>query len=817
VQGHQESNGIYEGYIQSYEKTSASLKLNLSGLIENVLAESATASAASPEASPPFASKVKERNEVLTQHVNTLKAKTEAAEKIIKDKRAKLDELKTKLNNLKSVDDMKAANSGLSERYDKLAIAVTDSGTKRDEMKKSAEEMTKKREELSESIGKIENKVEFVMSSLCKELSVLQENSISMKAAAAEAISKAESVVKAASAMKSKFNETNAVVFNIRQETETLEKTLKEAQLTYDNKKKELEAVNQALVIAKKDLDHCIKQAIDTEALEKEFKTNVNKVTRETSNFAKILMELESKACELVEIRSRIAQLNGHIAAQKHTNTLALKLHSNLINGNLLQFLRNISMRAIGIQQKFVKATIPRSLNLDETKNIKIKVHPATDTANVVLTTLGDFITAVSSIINSSPKVIRQCFAKDSSIETSFEGLTSLVEWTRTSISRTALTVGEIKKSIESLGTSSKSIESVLSPSSSQVQNSSNIAAEIASLKVKASSLGREATKAESSLHNETTRYNSKLEQAQTDLSNKMKSKKDEENKKKKMMKKKALAAESRLSEEADRAAKAAVSKASALKPTASSTPTMASVSTATESTKRMKRVGVTDDPEEVDNDIADDCSPSPSPQASAIISRKDKPRTIDHPSQFQHYPVQHQVQPAPRSIPINRKSQDVSSAPTTHTGGGGLEKKRRVGFEDQLVQVNPFTKLPKDDNEDNDSIADMMTSHHVPYGMRAAGGGGSPDGGEDNAERGRAEQQPQPVRQVHQQRPRASPFTYQVTITPAPPRHDILAVKKGTPSTMKIPTPSSTAPHTITAQKISAKNYSINDVFEDM
>lgn len=817
MQGDQESNGIYEGYIQSYEKTSASLMLNLSGLIENVHAESATASAASPEASPPFASKVKERNEVLTQHVNTLKAKTEAAEKIIKDKRAKLDELKTKLNNLKSVDDMKAANSGLSERYDKLAIAVTDSGTKRDEMKKSAEEMTKKREELSESIGKIENKVEFVMSSLCKELSVLQENSISMKAAAAEAISKAESVIKAASATKSEFNETNAVILNIRQETETLEKTFKEAQLISDAKKKELEAVNHALVIAKKDLDHCIKQAIDTEALEKKFTTNVNKFTRERSNHAKILMELESKACELVEIRSRIAQLNGHIAAQKHTNTLALKLHSNLLNGNLLQFLRNISMRAIGIQQKFVKATIPRSLNLDETKNIKIKVHPATDTANVVLTTLGDFITAVSSIINSSPKVIRQCFAKDSSIETTFEGLTSLVEWTRASISQTALTVGEIKKSIESLGTSSKSIESVLLPSSSQVQNSSNIAAEIAFLKAKASSLGREATKSEISLHNETTRYNSKLEQAQTDLSNKMKSKKDEENKKKKM-KKKAQAAESSLSEEADRAAKATDSKASALKPTASSTPTMASVSTETESTKRMKRVGVTDDPEEVDNDIADDCSPSPSPQASAIIPRKDKPRTIDHPSQPQHYPVQHQVQPArPRSIPINRKSQDVSSAPTTHTGGGGLEKKRRVGFEDQLVQVNPFTKLPKDDNEDNDSIADMMTSHHVPYGMRAAGGGGSPDGSGDNAERGRAEQQPQPVRQVQQQRPRASPFTSQVTITPAPPRHDMLAVKKGTPSTMKIPTPSSTAPHTTTAQKISAKNYSINDVFEDM
>jgi len=808
VQGDQESNGIYEGYIQSYEKTSASLKLNLSGLIENVLAESASASAASPEASPPFASKVKERNEVLTQHFNTLKAKTEAAEKIIKDKRAKLNELKTKLNDLKSVDDMKAANSGLSERYDKLAIAVTDSGTKRDEMKKSAEEMTKKREELSESIGKIENKVEFVMSSLCKELSVLQENSISMKAAAAEAILKAESVVKAASATKSEFNETNAVVFNIRQETETLEKTLKEAQLTSDAKKKELEAVNQALVISKKDLDHCIKQAIDTEALEKEFKTNGINTTRETSNHAKILMALESKACELVEIRSRIAQLNGHIAAQKHTNTLALKLHYNLINGNLLQFLRNISMRATGIQQKFVKATIPRSLNLDETKNIKIKVHPATDTANVVLTTLGEFITAVSSIINSSPKVIRQCFAKDSSIETTFEGLTSLVEWTRASISRTALTVGEIKKSIESLGTSSKSIESVLSPSSSQVQNSSSIAAEIASLKAKASSLGREATKSESSLQLETTRYNSKLEQAQTDLSNKMKSKKDEENKKKKM-KKKALAA--------DKASKAALSNASAIKPTASSTPIMASVSTVTESTKRMKRVGVTDDPEEVDNDVADDCSPSPSPQASVIISRKGKPRKIDHPSQPQHYPVQYQVQPAPRSIPINRKSQDVSSAPTTHTGGGGLEKKRRVGFEDQLVQVNPFTKLPKDDNEDNDSIADMMTTHHVPYGMRAAGGGGSPDGGGDNAERGRAEQQPQSIRQVQQQRPRASPFTSQVTITPVPPRHDILAVKKGTPSTIKIPTPSSTAPHNTTAQKTSAKNYSINDVFEDM
>ena len=829
VQGDQESNGIYEGYIQSFEKTNDSITLNVSGLIGNVpVLGPVVASSSAPSQEPShFSSKVQERNVALTKILNTLKTNTEVAEEKIKERSAKLSELKAKLSQQTSVNDLKAENSKLSERYEALAISVADTGTKREEAKKSAEESTKQREDYSCTIGKLENKIEVVKSSLFTELAILQENTKTITAAAEDAVSKAEAFKSTVAATDSKLISIKTLVAHARLEKDSVEKALTEAQIESAAKKKELEAAEQAFEIAKKDLEQCAQRASEIDNMKKSLIKKEFDVTRETSNHANISMALESKACELVDVRSRIAQLNGHLAAQRHVSDKARKLHQKLISGDLLQLYENASMRAIAIQRKFADATISRTLKIDAKIPGSIQVHPAGAYVDKILSSLGRFTEAVSSIITSSPKVMRECFSKDSSIETTFEALTSLVEWTKASVRGTVSTVNEIKHAIDSMDLASKSMEGISSPTSRAQISETRLAAaeEVVTLKKKSSTLEHNALAAEEALRAETTRFDVKIEQAKAELVSKTKTKKEEGEQRKKKAKDEELALAQQQQQRADADAKlrkAASVKAAAIKPAAAPTPTMASVASTSVSMKRAKQDDLLKEPES-DND-----------EELVAVSRKDKPRKIDSLAQ----PHPQQERQTPTSLMPSRKSQDVSSAQSMHTGNGIL-KKRRVEFQETVQQSSQAKIVPPqddDDNDDEDSIADRVTSHTAHKGGKRAGGDGSPEGGGDYyhpAPKGRADglkQQPQPLRSVQQshqqsqqqqqlQRPRASPSASQVSITPAPPRHVEHAVKRATPSTVayKIPTPSSTAPHGSHKVPTKSSNFSMNNIFEDM
>jgi hypothetical protein len=791
----QESNGIYEEYIQSFEKTNADLISNLSGIVGKPPLSAATAtSAASSSAQTQtisLASKVKIQHNSLNSIYGKLKLTTETTQEKIKEKRAKLEELK-KLDLPKSIIELKTVVGKLNEQYNLLAVSTQKIETGKADIKKKSEEETIKRESTSRELGKLDNKMEGIKMSLFNILSALQGKSKTVKEAAAEADSNAKDFSKSLAENKETQQQTEVTVVKARTEKASKDVALKEAVEIFAAKTKELQAVEQALGAAKKNLEESNQRSISTKALKKVTSEQGYIKTQESSKQTDLKISLESKASALVSAKSRNAQLESLIAAQINTNELAETLYKKIITPSERFTKRYLEAGRLieKLSYKFTKTTLA-----------KASIPAAMPFANDIVKALEKMKEALIGIAFSdlSPK---KGFVKGSCIESTFASLVLLEKWTNEGIQASSSATNDIFKIIDRMSLKATSSSPSMSIMHSGDKTSADNERVIHDLKTNSAKLAQTAHESEQTKDKTLISVSKKVEHARNQLADK---KKEKEKQKKEE------------EEEADNKAIQEKSSESTVKskkgkPTASK-PIVAIAA------KRSKPDELAEEIGEEGEDIFHDTSAS-----QVVVKQGVSKDTFPAPRQGLNH------NPLPRPLPQqSRQSQDVSSAPMT-LSAGGMAKKRRVHYDDDKDKAEYYDKKEEEQDNDSDSVLDMVASHRgktVLPGKRA-GGGGSPDGGGDSRGRTEGRQQVQAMhptapptqfqhsQQQHsqQQRPRASPSTSH--ITPVQRQVQVPLAKKSTPSTSayKTPTPSSSI---VMKQPPAKSTMFLNDVFDDM
>jgi hypothetical protein len=790
----QESNGIYEGYIQSFEKTNADLISNLSGIVGKPSPSAATAtSAASSSAqtqTTSLASKVKIQHDYLNSIYGKLKLTTETTQEKIKEKRAKLEELK-KLDLPKSIIELKTVVGKLNEQYNLLAVSTQKIETAKADIKKKSEEETIKREGTSRELGKLDNKMEGIKMSLFNILSALQGKSKTAKEAAAEADSKAKHFLTSLAENKEKQQQTEVTVVKARTEKASKDVALKEAVDFSAAKTKELQVVEQALGAAKKNLEESNQRSISSKALKKVTSEQSYIKTQESSKQADLKISLESKASALVLAKSRNTQLESLIAAQINTNELAETLYKKIIPASERFTKRYLEAGRLidKISYKFTKTTLAKAC-----------IPAAIPFANDIVKALEKMKEALIGIAFSD-LLPKKGFVKGSSIESTFASLVLFENWTKDGIQASSSATNDIFKIIDRMSLKATSFSPSMSIMHSGDKTSADNERVIHDLKTNSAKLAQEADASEQTKDKALTSVNKKIEHARNQLAEK---KKDKEKKKKEK-------ADDRAIQEKNSFESTVKSKKG--KPTASN-PIIPIAA------KRSKPDELTEEIGEEGEDIYLDTSAS-----QVVVKQGVSKDTFSAPRLgYSHNPL-------PRPLPQqSRQSQDVSSAPMT-LSAGGMAKKRRVHYKDDKDRAEYYDEKEQEQDNDSDSVLDMVTSHRgktILPGKRA-GGGGSPDGGGDSRGRMEGRQQAHAMRptapptqsqhsqQQHsqQQRPRASPSPSH--ITPVQRQVQVpLAKKSSTPSTSayKTPTPSSSI---VIKQPPVKSTMFLNDVFDDM